>query len=376
MYPRLLQILDDDSHSQTSRIKCKPTTWPADPETLPSYHAISYTWREHDSKTLMQVNEKPFPLRRNCESVLRQALWHRQCRYYWVDAICIDQSNLDEQSKQVVMMGKIYKRAAHILACVGDHAQDSLFFCKTLRQPLSAGKGKRWIFNSRGELSWRFRLGHRSATTRRLLLTAARFGMRPYFTRLWILQELHSAQHVSFLCGMEALPREDVRLMLSDLHHILPHGTKRALVLWHPTQEHGGSLTNVSRLLTRLWGPRRIMLQEPFTSRSYRDYLELSGKKFKSLQITKAYVHVYSTWNLLDIASFSQCADKKDKVYGIISIIAWGDVAAITLDYVQTECEIAVDFIHALATLEEALYFCTDAWLCIGDHHSLSERNE
>lgn len=98
------------------------------------------------------------------------------------------------------------------------------------------------------------------------------------------------------------------------------------------------------------------MPQELFISRSYRDYLELSGKVFKSLQITKAYVHVYSTWKLLDIASCLQCADKKDKVYGIISIIAWGDVAAITLDYAQTEFEIAVDFIHALATLEEVLY--------------------
>lgn len=75
----------------------------------------------------------------NCEFVLRQAHWHGQCRYYWVDAICIDQSNLDEKSKQVVIMANIYKRAAHVLAYVGDHADDSLFLCTTLRQSLSAG---------------------------------------------------------------------------------------------------------------------------------------------------------------------------------------------------------------------------------------------
>lgn len=354
---RLLEILDDhdDDRSQTSHIKCELTTWPADPDTLPSYHAISYTWGEHDSNIIIRVNGKPFPVRTNCEFVLRQARRHGQSRYYWVDAICIDQSNLDEKSKQVVMMGNIYRRAAHVLACVGDHAQDSLFFCKTLRQSLPAGQGKRWIFNNRGELSWRFRLGHRSATSRRLLLAAARFAMRPYFTRLWILQELHNAQDVSFLCGMEALPRDDVRLMLSDLHHVLPYGTKRALVLWPPAQDQEGPLTNMLGLLTRIWGLRRIMPQELFTSWSYRDYLELSGKVFKSLQVTKDYAHVYSTWKLLDIASCLKCADKKDKVYGIISIIDWGDVAATTPDYAQTEFEVAVDFIHALTKLEEAL---------------------
>lgn len=107
--------------------------------------------------------------------------------------------------------------------------------------------------------------------------------MRPYFTRLWILQELHNAQDVSFLCGMEALPRDDVRLMLSDLHHVLPYGTKRALVLWPPAQDQEGPLTNMLGLLIRLWGLQRIMPQELFISWSYRDYLELSGKVFKSL---------------------------------------------------------------------------------------------
>lgn len=62
---RLLEIL------QTSSIKCKLTTRPADPDNLPSYHAISYTWAEHDSNTIIWFNGKPFPVRTNCEFVLR-----------------------------------------------------------------------------------------------------------------------------------------------------------------------------------------------------------------------------------------------------------------------------------------------------------------
>lgn len=70
--------------------------------------------------------------------------------------------------------------------------------------------------------------------------------------------------------------------------------------------------------------------------------------------MTKAYANAYSTWKLLDIASSLQCADKKDKVYGIISIVSWGNVATLTPDYTQTEFKIAVSFIHALSRLEDA----------------------
>lgn len=352
---RLLEILQDDDRSQTSPITCRLTTWPTDLETVPSYHAISYTWGEPECNTFILVNEKPFPVRKNCEFVLRQARWHGRSQYYWVDAVCIDQSNLDEKSKQVIIMGDIYKRAGHVLACLGDHADDSLFFWKVLSQSLPAGRGKRWIFKSGGEFSWRSRLGHRSATTRRLLLSAARFAMRPYFTRLWVLQELHNAQDVTFMCGMEALPINEIRLMLSDLHNIMPYGKKQALTLWPFENEHEGPLIPcIGRFVMRLWGFRRLIPQDLFSSWSYRDYLELSGKVFKSLQITKAYPHVYSTWKLLDIASCLQCADKRDKVYGIISIIVWGDVAAITPDYMQTEFKIAIDFVNALSKLQEA----------------------
>lgn len=335
---RLLEILDDN-YSKAIQVACRLTTWPAN--SVPPYHAISYTWGEAESNTAILINDKPFSVRTNCEFVLKQARRHGQSRYYWVDAVCINQKNLEEKSKQVLMMGSIYKEARHVLACVGDHADDSLFFCQTLRRFLPVGEKKKWLFRREGKLSLRFRLGHRSSTTRRLLLAAARFAMRPYFTRLWILQELHNAREVSFLCGMEALPKDGVRFMLSDLNHFIPYGARER------------SLTFIERLLMRLWIVRRIAPQNYFMSWSFLDYLQLAGNVFKSLQITKAYAHAFSTWSLLDIASCLQCADKRDKVFGLLSIITWGDVPAMIPDYTQTEFEIAVDFIRALVELEE-----------------------
>jgi Heterokaryon incompatibility protein (HET) len=41
-------------------------------------------------------------------------------RYYWIDAICIDQSNVSERNAQIQIMGDIYSGAATMRAHVND----------------------------------------------------------------------------------------------------------------------------------------------------------------------------------------------------------------------------------------------------------------
>ncbi|KAH7396120.1 heterokaryon incompatibility protein-domain-containing protein, partial [Pyrenochaeta sp. MPI-SDFR-AT-0127] len=41
-------------------------------------------------------------------------------RVLWVDAICINQTDNDERSKQVAIMGEIYNRAIKVFAWLGE----------------------------------------------------------------------------------------------------------------------------------------------------------------------------------------------------------------------------------------------------------------
>ncbi len=43
----------------------------------------------------------------------------------WIDAICIDQANIDERSKQVLRMGRIFQQADRVLVWLGDDANQS-----------------------------------------------------------------------------------------------------------------------------------------------------------------------------------------------------------------------------------------------------------
>ena len=47
-------------------------------------------------------------------------------KYFWIDAICIQQSDVSERNHQVRMMGLIYKRAAFVLAWLGMDCEKAL----------------------------------------------------------------------------------------------------------------------------------------------------------------------------------------------------------------------------------------------------------
>ncbi|KAI4628521.1 hypothetical protein J4E83_003071 [Alternaria metachromatica] len=118
---RLLHILRGDFGQH---VECEISSWPIDD--APSYYAISYTWGDPADTTEITVNGKPLAVRRNCEYVLQQAFATKASRYYWVDAICIAQTSIQERNHQVGIMGKIYSGAKHVFACVGPHADDNL----------------------------------------------------------------------------------------------------------------------------------------------------------------------------------------------------------------------------------------------------------
>jgi hypothetical protein len=47
---------------------------------------------------------------------------------------------------------------------------------------------------------------------------------RPYWTRLWIVQELCLAQDVLYICGPEVLSQEDWEFFLDSISYLIQHG--------------------------------------------------------------------------------------------------------------------------------------------------------
>jgi hypothetical protein len=181
-------------------VVCTLSAWPLD--SAPPYNAISYTWGDPASTVDITVDGRNMVVRQNCEYVLQQAFtkMNKKIQYLWVDAICIDQSELQERSHQVAVMGKLYKRAAHVFACVGAHSDDSEYLSSTCSKEKHLLKeifadlphDGAWEQSSNFGTILSSRLAVRSvfaitpAVKLRVFKAYMAFMSRTYFTRVWM----------------------------------------------------------------------------------------------------------------------------------------------------------------------------------------------
>jgi hypothetical protein len=68
----------------------------------------------------MVLDDSNFTIRSNLEKALRDIRHLDTQRILWIDAICINQSNVDEMSQQVLKMRLIYEHAGCVLAWLGE----------------------------------------------------------------------------------------------------------------------------------------------------------------------------------------------------------------------------------------------------------------
>lgn len=58
---------------------------------------------------------------------------------YWIDALCINQSNVSGKNDQVPMMGEIYSQCKLVFVWLGEEGQNSVHALS------SSGNGVTWI---------------------------------------------------------------------------------------------------------------------------------------------------------------------------------------------------------------------------------------
>lgn len=80
---------------------------------------LSYTWGTAPASHEISLNGCPFLVKPDLYQFLRQARHRNIGSPLWIDAICIDQSDLNERNSQVGMMQTIFKKANQVIAWLG-----------------------------------------------------------------------------------------------------------------------------------------------------------------------------------------------------------------------------------------------------------------
>jgi hypothetical protein len=190
---RLLELIP--GHSPCADIHCRLRDYHLD--SAPPYEALSYTWGDEESVCRILLDGLPFHIRPNLRDALRRLRQRRDTRVIWIDAICIDQISADEKSVQVPLMGKIYAGAKRVVAWLGEESFDSgmaLDFIPHLTKVAKVDTESCWLLCLEQE------------EFLRQMMSLIHLVSRPWWKRMWIIQEVALGLDVLVVCGSRHIP--------------------------------------------------------------------------------------------------------------------------------------------------------------------------
>ena len=145
------------------------------------YRCLSYTWGSLIETYEILLNGSIFRVNRNLYHFLQHAMRTFAMQSLWIDALCINQNDNDEKSKQVAHMGHIYHKAQEVLVWLGADPRGNL--CAIMEYISSKPKINGIRAPEAVQRSW------------------IAFCLLPYWKRAWITQEVLLGRRIRILCG-------------------------------------------------------------------------------------------------------------------------------------------------------------------------------
>ncbi|CVL12527.1 related to heterokaryon incompatibility protein het-6 [Fusarium proliferatum] len=168
------------------------------------YEAVSYVWG--DVKDLVPVNVQgdidtltQALISQSCHAALSSFRYSNSPRLLWIDSICIDQDSAIEKNHQLSLMARIYKNASQVLVYLGPRSPDSDAAMRCIREIDEPSNDDGY-----GAVESSAAIQENQSAVSNLL-------KRPWFFRVWVLQEITFAQKATVICGDNQLNWESFK---------------------------------------------------------------------------------------------------------------------------------------------------------------------
>lgn len=261
-----------------------------------SNEALSYSWGTADSEEYIHItdpasthNTPPWlKIRKDLATALRHLRYPDRSRTLWIDAICINQADVEERGRQVKRMSQIYPLSEKVIIWLGSESEDSKHALETLEyfsKQVEYVISHRWGDTPNAQEHDWWRDGSTLPYDGKTWKSISSLLHRPWFERVWVLQEALLSDRVVLQCGRDTISWVDIRkalLVLRQKSSMLPIDIR-------------------GRLLPYARG-----LMAPLLA---------------------------SCEHLLLWTRNQQCSDPRDKVYGILGLLDPRIVAKIEVDY-------------------------------------------
>jgi hypothetical protein len=198
---RLLHLLPGERHDAL-RVHIEHCQFAKDQ--IPKFEALSYVCGDPKSVGSVDCNQASISITSNLAKALLHFRKKTSARVLWIDAICVNQRDLRERSQQVSLMAAIYSRAHRVTIWVGDEYDDSnlaMDCIEMIGSKVYADWEHGTLHNKTDDTHWADSKCESTLSSERWV-ALRKFFSRPWFDRLWVVQEARlGAERAVVECG-------------------------------------------------------------------------------------------------------------------------------------------------------------------------------
>ncbi|KAK4184766.1 heterokaryon incompatibility protein-domain-containing protein [Podospora australis] len=318
---RLLELLPG---SRQDDICCNLTSIPLHSQL--QYEALSYVWGDTTELSPIQINnDSQLMITSNLRTALLNIRQPNTSRRLWIDAVCIDQNNVQERNHQVSLMSEIYRTASRTLVWLGNnhpvHTIKACFLVETLADEaislqeqqdanLTLGSGDQ-LHQQQSDLSLPLldtvAIADESPLYQRFKndFSALHLACAEWWFRTWTVQEILLASKAVVVCGKYTLDWD-------RLCYAVDYGL--TLGIWNPVVL--GII--VDPIMTPYLSLRAMRRQKQLRQNMASSFPTESVPNDTATAETAANTLL----DLLIQSRFRQATDPRDKVYGLLGLLS------------------------------------------------------
>jgi hypothetical protein len=279
------------------------------------YKALSYTWGAPNLRRWVSINGEIISIGSNLEEALRELRDTSDEVVIWADQLCINQNDDDEKSSQVQQMKDIYAKASCVISWLGaaDLGTDLIF--NRLKQLAKDGA----VQNYKQIIQ-----DHQSNVVLPSIISAfTNFCHRPYWSRLWIIQEFAVGRELIIACGGIRISYQELLQAILFIQLVRNYTPK-------PTSNE--SLKRAILRLANIYScPAFSFVQGP-VSRRQRYQSETYNPENTFFRILNATLVIEIDYN------HPNCTEPRDRIFSVLGLANDADEFYDLLDYSRS-CE-------------------------------------
>lgn len=296
------------------------------------YAALSYTWGDPKVTRDIVLNGRIVKVTNNLEAFLR--LWAQSAEVnkdnglkMWIDALCINQEDTKERNWHIENMSAIYACALCNRAWLGPERDESNLAMSVLDEMGNC------VGNEFGSEFLAMRDALRKDPTyfqRGSWRALEAFLSRPYWTRLWIIQEMAlNFRNTFVICGDQAISWWRLIQAIMVLASDLSNSSMRLFQDYRDLELKLSSDVGLSDQISRL---------QLLSEACYRIFAPLTGPDLSRI--------IYNS-------RMSEQFEDRDKIYAILAMLDMKEFGSsitkrVTVDYNREVLEVFADFTTAV----------------------------